>query len=63
MSKLKSTLAATILTLVLTVPAIAEDIGGTEIPDPPPPPPPVTGQIGTPGCPIDIYLALLSLVI
>ncbi|MCM3873889.1 MAG: hypothetical protein ND895_24635 [Pyrinomonadaceae bacterium] len=51
MSKMKSTLAATVLTLVLAVPTFAGVIqtpGGT----PPPPPPPTTEEEGgTPGTP------------
>ncbi|MBA3355898.1 MAG: hypothetical protein H0U18_08160 [Pyrinomonadaceae bacterium] len=61
MSKMKSTLAATFLTLILIVPALAGQIGTPGIP--PPPPPAEQGQIGTPGCAINLYLALLSLVI
>ncbi|CAN5789185.1 hypothetical protein BH18ACI4_BH18ACI4_15100 [soil metagenome] len=72
MSKMKSTLAATVLTVVLAVPALASDIdtpGGT-----PPPPPPTTtsgnigspgvsapGNIGSPGL-FDILIAVLSLI-
>lgn len=41
MSKLKTTLAATFLTVVLTVPALAGNIGspGGTVPPPPPPAP------------------------
>lgn len=63
MSKMKSTLAATFLTLILIVPALAGQIGTPGLTIPPPPPPDATGQIGTPGCAVNLYLALLSLVI
>lgn len=53
MSKMKSTLAATVLTLVLTAPALAGNIGTPGATPPPPPPPPAaeSGNIGTPGSP------------
>jgi hypothetical protein len=49
MSKMKSTLAAMSLTLVLAVPALAGNIGTPGGTPPPPPPPTVNGNIGTPG--------------
>ena len=73
MSKMKSTLAATFLTLVLTVPALAGQIG-TPGATPPPPPPPATetcsagslvpGETDTPGLVslVDILMAVLSLI-
>jgi hypothetical protein len=76
MSKLKSTLTATFLTLVLAVPALAGNIG-TPGYTPPPPPPPATeitssptssacGEMGTPGLSstvlVDILMAVLSLM-
>jgi hypothetical protein len=39
MSKMKPTLAATFLTLILTVPALAGQIGSPGYTPPPPPPP------------------------
>jgi hypothetical protein len=57
MSTMKSTLAATLLTVVFAVPALGGNIGspgGT--PTPPPPPPPLTesGNIGSPGLPAPV---------
>ncbi len=46
MSKMKSTLAATFLTLVLAVPALAGDIGGPAGTPPPPSPPPASEDRG-----------------
>lgn len=63
MSKMKSTLATTFLTLVLTVPALAGNIGSPGVNEPPPPPPAALGNIGSPGFAVHIYLTLLSLVI
>lgn len=63
MSKMKSTLAATFLTLVLTIPALAGVIGSPGGTPPPPPPPDTSGNISTPDFAVNIYLALLSLVI
>jgi hypothetical protein len=75
MSKMKSTLAATFLTLVLTVPALAGQIGS---PGATPPPPPAsdscetidstgsTGDMESSGLIspefVDILLAVLSLI-
>ena len=69
MSKMKSTLAATFLTLVLTVPAFPGNIetsGGTP---PPPPPPTVESGNNPPPDPsglnstlVDILLAVLRLL-
>ena len=77
MSKTKSTLAATFLTLVLAVPSLAGIIGTPTNSDPPPPPPPlIEGGANTTGLPqaqvpgnaepssqmlVDILLAVLSL--
>ncbi len=63
MSKMKSTLAATFLSLILTVPALAGVIGTPGATPPPPPPPTAPGNISSPGFAVNIYLALLSLVI
>ena len=62
MSKMKSTLAATLLTLVLAVPALAGNIGSPGGTPPPPAPPPTSrmrkhrfawltsaGELGSPG--------------
>ena len=68
MSKIKSNLAATLLTLVLTVPALAGNIGSPGCTEPPPPPPSSTtsGNIGSPGSPahalVDLLIAVLSLI-
>jgi hypothetical protein len=53
MSKMKSTLAATLLTLVFAVPALGGNIGSPGGTPTPPPPPPLTesGNIGSPGSP------------
>jgi len=61
MSKMKSTLAATFLTLVLAVPALAGNIGTPGATPPPPPPPPECETISPIGL-IDILLAVLSLI-
>lgn len=63
MNKLKSTLAATLLSLALTITASAGNISSPGVTDPPPPPPATSGNISSPGCAVNIYLALLSLVI
>jgi hypothetical protein len=67
MSKIKSNLAATVLTLLLTVPALAGNIGSPGCTEPPPPPPSTTsGNIGSPGSPapalVDFLIAVLSLI-
>ncbi|MCM3902095.1 MAG: hypothetical protein ND866_10345 [Pyrinomonadaceae bacterium] len=77
MSRMKSTLAATLLTLVLAVPALAGNIGSPGGTPPPPAPPPSTcGNIGSPGSAalgnlvspglnptlVEILLAVLSLI-
>ena len=67
MSKMKSTLAATLLALVFAFPALAGSIGSPGGSPPPPPPPPTVeegGSIGSPGSPVlvDILLALLGLL-
>lgn len=49
--KIKTTLAATFLTVVLTVPALAGNIGSPGATPPPPPPPAVEEPIGLPGGP------------
>lgn len=49
MSRIKSTLGATFLTLILAVPALAGNIGTPGGTPPPPPPPTTSGNIGTPG--------------
>jgi len=63
MSKMKSTVAAAFLTLVLAVPALAGNIGS---PGYVPPPPPPNGNIGSPGSPVpelvEILIAVLSLI-
>jgi hypothetical protein len=53
MSKMKSTLGASFLTLVLTVPALAGNIGspGGTPPPPPPPPPALSTTCGNSGSP------------
>ena len=76
MSKMKSTLAATFLTVILAVPALGGVIGSPGG-SPPPPPPPVadattsagpaiSGEMGTPGLVsrslVDILMAVLSLI-
>ena len=48
MSKIKTTLAATFLTVVLTVPALAGNIGSPGA-TPPPPQPPAVETTGLPG--------------
>ena len=50
MSKIKTTLAATFLTVVLTVPALAGNIGSPGA-TPPPPQPPAVETTGLPGEP------------
>ncbi len=73
MTKMKATLAASFLTLALSIPALAGNIGTPGVTDPPPPPPPTTcGNIGSPGSPalgnistpglVDILIAVLSLI-
>ena len=67
MSKIKSTVAATFLTVVLAVPALAGNIGSPGyVPPPPPPSEPTCGNIGSPGSPvpelIDFLIAVLSLI-
>ncbi|MFN2510378.1 MAG: hypothetical protein ABR568_02910 [Pyrinomonadaceae bacterium] len=76
MSKMKSTLAATFLTLVLAFPSLGGVIGSPGGTPPPPPPPPITetnsagsvlpGETGTPGLVtsslVDILMAVLSLI-
>ncbi len=77
MSEMKSTLAATFLTLVLAFPTLGGVIGSPGGTPPPPPPPPVTettsspssivpGETGTPGLVtyslVDILMAVLSLI-
>lgn len=77
MSKLKSTLAATLLTLVLAFPALGGVIGSPGGTPPPPPPPPIAettcspgslvpGETNTSGLVttslIDILMAALSLI-
>ena len=47
MSKMKSNLAATLLTLVFAVPGLAGNIGSPG--SSPPPPPPPTTSVATPG--------------
>ncbi|HET6645693.1 MAG TPA: hypothetical protein VFP47_16640 [Pyrinomonadaceae bacterium] len=49
MSKIKATLAATLLTVVLTVPALAGNIGSPGATPPPPPPPAIEETTGLPG--------------
>lgn len=72
MSKMKSTMAATFLTLVLAVPTLGGVIG-TPGATPPPPPPAtetcsagslVPGETDTPGLVslVDILMAVLSLI-
>jgi hypothetical protein len=76
MTKMKSTLTATFLTLVLAVPALAGNIG-TPGGTPPPPPPPACEETNSPSSPasgemgtlrlssptlIDILIAVLSLI-
>jgi hypothetical protein len=76
MTKMKSTLTATFLTLVLAVPALAGNIG-TPGGTPPPPPPPACEETTSPSSPtfggmdtlglsspglIDILMAVLSLI-
>jgi len=77
MSKIKSTLAATLLALVFAFPAAAGNIGSpAEFPPPPPPPANEGGNIGSPASPVpgdvssaglsspvlvDILIAVLSL--
>lgn len=51
MSKIKTTLAATFLTVVLTVPALAGNIGSPGATPPPPPQPAPEETIGLPGGP------------
>lgn len=62
MKKLKSTLAATLLSLALTITASAGNISSPGVTDPPPPPPNEEGNISSPGSPeiVQILLALLS---
>lgn len=78
MSKMKSALAATFLTLALVAPGLAGNIGSPGYTPPPPPPPETTtGNIGSPGFPepgdvvsseltspeiINILIALMSLL-
>jgi hypothetical protein len=77
MSKLKSTLAATLLTLVLAFPSLGGVIGSPGGTPPPPPPPPIAETICSPGLLgpgetdtsglvttslIDILMAVLSLI-
>lgn len=63
MKSLKPILAAAIFTLALSISAYAGNIHTPGCTEPPPPPPAQSGVIGSPGCPVSIYLALLSLVI
>jgi hypothetical protein len=63
MKKLKSTLAATLLSLALTITASAGNISSPGVTDPPPPPPSsAEGNISSPGSPVlvEILLAVLS---
>ena len=63
MKKLKSTLAATLLSLALTITASAGNISSPGVTDPPPPPSPTAdGNISSPGSPvlIEILWAVLS---
>lgn len=75
--KVKSTLAATLLTLVLAVPSWGGNIGSPGgSPTPPSPPPTTVGNIGSPGAPmpedicsaevnstlVNILIAMLSLI-
>jgi hypothetical protein len=77
MTKMKSTLTATFLTLVLAVPALAGNIGTPGGTPPPPPPPPACEETSSPSSPafggmdtlglsspelIDILIAVLSLI-
>jgi hypothetical protein len=49
MSTIKTTLAATFLTVVLTIPALAGNIGSPGATPPPPPPPAIEETTGLPG--------------
>ena len=72
MSKIKTTLATTFLTVVLTVPALAGNIGSPGATPPPPPPPAVEQTTGVPGEPdsgdlcspelINLLIAVLSFI-
>jgi hypothetical protein len=63
MSKMKSKLAATFLTLVLTVPAVAGNIGTPGGTPPPPPPTECVSDVSA-SSPVlvNILIALLSLI-
>jgi hypothetical protein len=63
MSNMKSKLAATLLTLILTVPALAGNIGTPGCTPPPPPPPPACVSDVSASLPglVNILIAVLSL--